>query len=480
MRPPQPAPALFRLVLLALLWVFPAFSAANPGTTFPFQGRLTVQGDSAFTGMVDAVVFDLYANEAGGAVVATLTRTDVPVEGGLFTVPLDFGESPAWEGGDRWLELTVEHDGGSETLTPRLPVGSSPYAIRARSATNADDAATLGGFGPGDFKIRKEALGAGSIGWFELVRPEGNLSTPFSWIDVQLSGAESVSGGGAGPAPVRMDHARFGFHAGQIPVELLLAGVANETVDVNVQLFSLGERDVTYEFVFTGYRVAVVGATLPGDVPKDQVFVELYCGADCESLDIQSDQDRTPVIHLDFQSAIFNASGAAHSLQYVHLAEGFLGHDPPEPPQSYPYRSVSGMLNSPDFQSGTGGGIGPLMTIQPFMAERDLDESLLQSLAFLVVWAVSPGPDRDVAFTAGTFRTRAPEDAPDSKTTPVLTTMRYVEDQFARIMRWRVHGSGAEGVTEEFDVIGSRFEFSVEQSGTEYRVGYNSMTNTIF
>ena len=102
----------------ALLIALHCATAAHAQTTaFTYQGRLTDGGNPA-NGPYDLqlVLFD--AATGGAQVGATLTRDDVPVANGLFTVSLDFGT--AFAGAKRWLELRVRPGSstGAYTNTP--------------------------------------------------------------------------------------------------------------------------------------------------------------------------------------------------------------------------------------------------------------------------------------------------------------------------------------------------------------------------
>src|SRR5262249_11817478 len=59
-------------------------------------------------------------------------RPPVSVNGGLFTVQLDFGT--AFDGDERWLEITV----GATTLTPRQEITATPYAQHCQSVSWSD------------------------------------------------------------------------------------------------------------------------------------------------------------------------------------------------------------------------------------------------------------------------------------------------------------------------------------------------------
>jgi hypothetical protein len=84
--------------------------------------------------------FALYDAETGGNQIgAALTRPNVSVANGIFTVQLDFGAN-AFTGANRFLEIAVKKPSETNytTLTQRQMLTSSPYAIRTISATAAD------------------------------------------------------------------------------------------------------------------------------------------------------------------------------------------------------------------------------------------------------------------------------------------------------------------------------------------------------
>jgi hypothetical protein len=97
------------------------------GTAFTYQGRLTDSGAPA-EGDYD-FQFKLF-DDQGNQVGATLTRDDIPVRDGMFTLSLDFGE--VFDGQGRWLEVSVRAGNvttGYVTLTPRHPLTPTPYAL---------------------------------------------------------------------------------------------------------------------------------------------------------------------------------------------------------------------------------------------------------------------------------------------------------------------------------------------------------------
>src|SRR5262245_18873089 len=94
-----------RAKFIVALFLSAAPIAHGLGTGFTYQGRLT-DGSNPATGVYD-IEFRLFdAASGGGQVGSTLALDNVGVNGGLFTVSLDFGAS-AFNGNDRWLQIGV-------------------------------------------------------------------------------------------------------------------------------------------------------------------------------------------------------------------------------------------------------------------------------------------------------------------------------------------------------------------------------------
>ncbi len=132
-----------RINLICLVFAVLALPslALGQGTEFTYQGQMQ-SGGSAANGNFD-LEFALFDAAAGGSQVgSTLARSGVAVTNGIFAVNLDFGQS--FTGASRFLEVRVRPAGGGAftTLSPRQPVGSSPYSIRSLAAVNADNATT--------------------------------------------------------------------------------------------------------------------------------------------------------------------------------------------------------------------------------------------------------------------------------------------------------------------------------------------------
>src|SRR3989440_1689423 len=131
----------FVVLLLALAGA--GAVCAQQTTAFTYQGRLTDGGAPANNNY--DLQFTLWDAGVGGTqqpqpAPATLTKTNVAVTGGVFSVLLDFGVS-AFPGADRFLEVGVRPggSGGAFTvLSPRQQISSTPYALHTLNATIAD------------------------------------------------------------------------------------------------------------------------------------------------------------------------------------------------------------------------------------------------------------------------------------------------------------------------------------------------------
>lgn len=103
-------------------------------TAFTYQGMVTSAG-VPLNAPAD-LTFKLFDTSSLGLQVGpTVTRSGVPLSGGLFSTSVDFGAS-AFEGHERWLEVTAN----GQVLAPRQAVTPAPYALYSLSAASAGTA----------------------------------------------------------------------------------------------------------------------------------------------------------------------------------------------------------------------------------------------------------------------------------------------------------------------------------------------------
>src|SRR6478752_5772905 len=102
-------------LLVSVLVYCLANKALAQSTIFTYQGRLSVNGTPS-NGLYD-FKFTIYKIETNGVVIAgPLTNAAVSVNGGLFTIPLDFGHDP-FLGVNRFLEIAVRANGSPTDFT---------------------------------------------------------------------------------------------------------------------------------------------------------------------------------------------------------------------------------------------------------------------------------------------------------------------------------------------------------------------------
>jgi hypothetical protein len=123
------------LVLLTGIALAQDSAVSVLGMGFTYQGQLK-SSDAPYTGACD-LQFGLWDALSGGTQIgSTLTKANVSVLQGYFTVALDFGVG-RFQGDARWLEIAVRCPAGSGSYTPLAPrqeLTAAPYALYAKGA----------------------------------------------------------------------------------------------------------------------------------------------------------------------------------------------------------------------------------------------------------------------------------------------------------------------------------------------------------
>jgi len=112
-------------------------AAAQGTTAFTYQGQLRDNGTNA--NGTYTMIFGLYNSASGGFPVASFITTSPTLVNGLFSVNLDFG-NVFTNGSARWLDITITNSTAIQTLSPRVQVLPTPYALYAASANVAASA----------------------------------------------------------------------------------------------------------------------------------------------------------------------------------------------------------------------------------------------------------------------------------------------------------------------------------------------------
>jgi hypothetical protein len=161
-------------------------------TVFTYQGSLINNGSpTSGTHDFEFRLFD--APGSGSQVGVTVTAEDVVVDGGLFSVPLDFGA--AFNGAGRYLEIAVRpgsSGGGFTPLTPRQPITSAPYALTALAATTVPAGAITSSM-LADSSVTSGKIAAGAVSG--LGTPDGSDTGALSVSNDGLVGVGTASPG---------------------------------------------------------------------------------------------------------------------------------------------------------------------------------------------------------------------------------------------------------------------------------------------
>ena len=130
-------------LFLSITLVGLVLSAPAQTSSIAYQGQLADGGVPA-NGSYDFQFKVFNHPSAGSQISSTLTKGNLDLSNGLFTVTLDFGTN-VFDGGDRWLAVSVrpgDSTGAYSNLLPRQPILSTPYSLRALNAGFAIAAAT--------------------------------------------------------------------------------------------------------------------------------------------------------------------------------------------------------------------------------------------------------------------------------------------------------------------------------------------------
>jgi hypothetical protein len=257
-----------RNIFIGLIFTCLAVVGAWAQTTgFSYQGKLNNNGAAA-NGLYE-VQFKLFDAAADGTQIgAVIIKSDVAVTDGIFTTTLDFGAA-AFDGAARFLEIGVRPAGDNNPFTilsPRSPINSTPYSVRAVNAALADNSNRLGGIEASEY-VTTATVGSSFInnastlqtanfnisgnGWVG-----GNLgigtTTPTSKLQVQAAGYGitqtngavtvgsyiTTAGGGSGWFGTRSNHP-LNFFANDSLARMTLTPAGNVGIGTTAPTYPL-------------------------------------------------------------------------------------------------------------------------------------------------------------------------------------------------------------------------------------------------
>jgi len=189
-----PIPVCFMLVMLFL---GSSALAQEMSTAFTYQGKfsdagLPAQGDYDF-------IFALYYTPDAPTAKHFNRRESVPVEGGYFTVELNYGYYLFGTGDDFWLGVRVrpgelEDPNEFTELLPRQKLTATPYAIYARKAGEVAYGSSITGDGTTNYLPK--FTGTFALGDSLIYEASGNIGIGTTNPDVKFDVHNSTSGGG--------------------------------------------------------------------------------------------------------------------------------------------------------------------------------------------------------------------------------------------------------------------------------------------
>ncbi|NOT55802.1 MAG: hypothetical protein HOP18_14475 [Deltaproteobacteria bacterium] len=148
------------------LWQGPTL-AAPLGTAFTHRGEYKPSG-TAVSGVYDFQLVLFNVATAGTPVSTVLTKENVSVIQGNFTVELDYGATPFATATQYWVETRVRagtSTGAFTTLAPRLKMNAVPYALNVRTLPpNIVTGSHIAANAVGPVAILDNSIGAADIG----------------------------------------------------------------------------------------------------------------------------------------------------------------------------------------------------------------------------------------------------------------------------------------------------------------------------
>jgi hypothetical protein len=234
------------VMVLVFCLHLPASVRAVPATLH-FQGQVLNADGDPVAGPVDIEV-GIWDRAAGGMLLFLEEHASTDLTNGIFSLLLGSNEPSVgsldaglFSGDDRWLELTID----GETLAPRQPFGSVPYALQAEEAERALEAERVEGIDASEIVSTSGATFTGPI---DLVGGNGSAnvrigSTPGRPDHGSVSVADAA---GNDLALLFVDESGFGKLAVRDSGGHELAGVGAQPVETEQRVTFVPQSGYVY------------------------------------------------------------------------------------------------------------------------------------------------------------------------------------------------------------------------------------------
>lgn len=250
------------LPLLAAMFVAPfAVGAATVPATITFAARVVDEKSEEPIKGEHVATFALFDADVDGNSVWNESHQVMPEDGMVYVElgsqnPLD---TKVFDGKQLWLQVSVD----GNTMEPRIPLASVPYAVRAAAATKAEDSEKIGGLGLDG--LQQKISGSCNTGqYLKSINPDGTVVC-----------ADDQSGVGDITAVVAGTGLAGGAQTGQATLSLMMCN-PNEILKATGTGWGCGADNDTGDITAVTAGAGLVGGGTSGAVT---LGLPTSCGA---------------------------------------------------------------------------------------------------------------------------------------------------------------------------------------------------------
>jgi hypothetical protein len=261
---PSRGNVLFTLVIVfALLWAQSAHAlpgmnqpavAASTGI-WPYQGRLADSAGAPLTAALP-MTFKLYNAASGGTALWQEQWTSVQVNAGLFNVMLGsltpIPPSIVSGNSNLWLGIAV---GADSEMTPRVQLGSAPYAAQALTVPDG----SIGTLKLADGSVTQAKLGPG----ISFVPQDGSflqIQSGYMNVDSVTTPEWTLATNTPGTDAVYMAHVTFSQSFATVPTILMALNKldSDSSANTRVNIYPANITTTGFDMVFQTWHTSIV------------------------------------------------------------------------------------------------------------------------------------------------------------------------------------------------------------------------------